>query len=75
MDNVPIFLRIDDFKKLKKNIDEINEKVILTEDLINELKAANEEEKKRIEAFEEQLSKIKKVMNTITSKVNSPNEE
>lgn len=76
MDNLPVFLKIDEFKKLRANVDELKEKVELAERLIKELKQANEEEeeKKRIESFESQLTKLKNLVQTIDSKVQS-NEE
>ncbi len=75
MDNVPVFLKIDEFRKLKTHIEEIKGKVELSEKLIGELKKANAEEQKRIESFEEQLNKVKNIIHTINSKIESANEE
>ncbi|HDP73385.1 MAG TPA: hypothetical protein ENN46_00285 [Candidatus Woesearchaeota archaeon] len=74
-EKIPIFLKIEDFEKIKKSIEMLNEKTEETETAIKELRQMNLEEQKNLESFENEIKKIRKVVDSLTLKVTKPRDE
>jgi peptidoglycan hydrolase CwlO-like protein len=69
--NEPVFIKIDDYKKLKTNLDKLDERIRNTRAKIDEINKIKEEEQELFDSWEKLLSsldeKIKKA-NDLVSK-------
>jgi predicted nucleic acid-binding Zn-ribbon protein len=74
-DKIPIFLKIEDFEKVKKSIEFLNEKVEETETAIKEMRQMNAEEQKDLERFETEVKRIRGIVDSLMTKATRPRDE
>jgi len=65
--NEPVFIKVDDYKKLKTNLDKLDEKIRSSQKKIDEINKIKEEEQELFDSW-------KKLLSSLDEKIKKANE-
>ncbi len=65
--NEPVFIKVDDYKKLKANLDKLDEKIRNSQEKIDEINRIKEEEQELFDSW-------KKLLSSLDEKIKKANE-
>lgn len=75
MSDVPIFLKIDEYNILKKNIETIREKIEETLKIIKDINEKTEDEIRFVEEVNSRLNDLNDAVKDIYNEISTPREE
>jgi predicted patatin/cPLA2 family phospholipase len=67
MEEVPVFVKVEDYKDVLKNIEELKNKIAIAKDLIVEIHKIKEEEENELETWKIGLNDVEQKIENLSS--------